>query len=61
MKDGSKRFRKSNTFVQYLEERFHSNSGLDTLPVRNSNDYLDKIPLVTLREVAGEMGTNLSP
>jgi hypothetical protein len=35
--------------------------GLDTLPVLNLNDYLDKIPLVTPREVAEEMRTNLNP
>jgi hypothetical protein len=38
----------------------HPNPGLDTLPVLNSN-YLDKIPLVTPREVAEELRTNLNP
>jgi hypothetical protein len=38
---------KANTFVQHLEKRFHPNPGLDILPVLNSNDYLEKIPLVT--------------
>jgi hypothetical protein len=32
---------KENTFAQHLEKRFHPNSGLDTLTVLNSNDYLD--------------------
>jgi hypothetical protein len=30
------------------------------LPVLNSNDYLDKIPLVTSRELAEEIRTNLN-
>jgi hypothetical protein len=44
-----------------LIKRFHPYLGLDTLPVLNFNDYLDKIPLVTPREVAEEIRTNLSP
>jgi hypothetical protein len=40
-------FEKANIFAQHLEKRFHPNPGPDTLPVLNSNDYLDKIPLVT--------------
>jgi hypothetical protein len=51
----------ANTFVQHLEKRFHPNPGLDTLPFLNLNDYLDKIPLVTPREVAEEIRTNLNP
>jgi hypothetical protein len=31
------------------------------LPFLNSNDYLDKIPLVTPREIAEKIRTNLSP
>jgi hypothetical protein len=52
---------KANTFAQPLEERFHPYRGLDILPVLNSNDYLDKIPLATPREVAEEIRTNLNP
>jgi hypothetical protein len=52
---------KANTFAQHLEERFHPYRGLDILPVLNSNDYLDKIPLATPREVAEEIRTNLNP
>jgi hypothetical protein len=36
---------KANTFAQHLEKRFHPYPGLDTLPVLNYNDYIDKIPL----------------
>jgi hypothetical protein len=52
---------KANTFAQYLKRRFHPFPGLDTLPVLNANDYLDKIPLATPREVAEEIRTNLNP
>jgi hypothetical protein len=52
---------KANTFAQHFEKRFHPNPGLDTLPVLNSNDYLDKIPLITPRKVVEEIGTNLNP
>jgi hypothetical protein len=52
---------KANTFAQHIERRFHPNPGLDTLPVLNSNDYLDKIPLTTPRKVAGETRSNLNP
>jgi hypothetical protein len=54
-------FEKANTFAQRLEKRFHPYPGLSTLPLLNSNDYLDKIPLVTPREVAEEIRTNLKP
>jgi hypothetical protein len=47
--------------VQHLEKKFHPYPGLDTLPVLNSNHYLDKIPLVTPREVAEEIRINLNP
>jgi hypothetical protein len=47
--------------VAHLEKRFHINPGLDTLPILNSNVYLDKIPLATPREVAEEIRTNLNP
>jgi hypothetical protein len=50
---------KTNTFSQHFEKRFYPNPGLDTLPVLNSNDYLDKIPPVTPKEVAKEI-TNLN-
>jgi hypothetical protein len=53
--------KKANTSAQHLEKRFHPYPGLDTLPVLNSSDYLDKIPLVTPREVAEEIRTNLNP
>jgi hypothetical protein len=43
---------RANTFAQHLGKRFHPNPGLERLPVLNSNDYLDKIPLVSPREVA---------
>jgi hypothetical protein len=52
---------KATTFAQHLKKRFHAYPGLDTLPVLNSNDYLDKIPLATPREVAEEIRTNLNP
>jgi hypothetical protein len=52
---------KAITVAQHLEKRFHLNPGLDTLAVLNSNVYLDKIPLVTPREVAKEIRTNLNP
>jgi hypothetical protein len=52
---------KANTFVQHLEKRFHPYPGLGTLPFLNWNDYLDKIPQATLREVAEEIRTNLNP
>jgi hypothetical protein len=52
---------KANTFGQHLEKRFHPYLGLETLPVLNSNGYLDKIPLATPREVAKEIRTNLNP
>jgi hypothetical protein len=51
---------KANTFAKYFETRFHPNPGLETLPV-NLNVDLGKIPLVTPREVAKEIRTNLSP
>jgi hypothetical protein len=51
----------ANTFAQHLEKRFHPYPGLGILPVLNSNDYLGKIPLVTSREVAEEIRTNLNP
>jgi hypothetical protein len=47
--------------VQHLEKKFHPYPGLDILEVLNSNDYLDKIPLVISREVAEEIRTNLNP
>jgi hypothetical protein len=53
--------RKQIHLCNILKKRFHPNPGLDTLPVLNSNYYLDKIPLVTPREVAEEIRTNLSP
>jgi hypothetical protein len=52
---------KANIFVQHLQKRFHPNPGLDILPVLKSNYYLDKIPLITPREVAEEMKANLNP
>jgi hypothetical protein len=52
---------KANTFAQHLEKRFHPYPGLGTLPILNSNDYLDKIPLATPGEVAEEIRTNLNP
>jgi hypothetical protein len=51
----------ANTFAQHLEKRFHPYPGLDTLPVLNSNDYLDEIPLATPREVAEEIRTISTP
>jgi hypothetical protein len=51
---------KANIFA-HLEKGFHLNPGLDTLPILNLNDYLDKITLVTPREVAEEMRTTLNP
>jgi hypothetical protein len=51
----------ANTFAQHLEKRSHPYPGLGTLPVLNSNDYLDKIPLATPREVAEDIRTNLNP
>jgi hypothetical protein len=46
----SKKLEKTSKFAQHLEKRFHPNPGLDTLPVLHSNDYLDKMSLVILRE-----------
>jgi hypothetical protein len=46
--------------AQHLEKRFHPNPGSDTLPHLNHNDYLDKIPLVTPKEVAEEIRTHLN-
>jgi hypothetical protein len=51
---------KANIFGQHLEKRFHPNPGSDTLPHLNHNDYLDKIPLVTRKEVAEEIRTHLN-
>jgi hypothetical protein len=51
----------ANTFARHLEKRFHPYPGLGILPVLNSNDYLDKIPLVNLRELAEDIRTNLNP
>jgi hypothetical protein len=48
---------KANTFAQHLVKRFNPYSGLGPLLVLNSNDYLDKIPLATPREVAEERRT----
>jgi hypothetical protein len=53
--------KKANIFAQHLDNRFHPNPGLGTLPVLNLNDYLDKCPLATPREVAKEIRTNLNP
>jgi hypothetical protein len=47
--------------VQHPEKRFHPYPGLSTLLVLNSNDYLDKIPLATPREVAEKIRTSLNP
>jgi hypothetical protein len=52
---------KANIFAEHLEKRFHPYPGLDILPVLNSNDYLDQIPLDTPREVEEEIKTNLNP
>jgi hypothetical protein len=52
---------KANKFSLHLEKRFHPNSGLDTLPVLNANDYMEKIPLATPRTVAEAIRTNLNP
>jgi hypothetical protein len=57
---GRNNLEKANTFVRHLEKRFHPYPGLDTLPVLNSNDYLDKIPLATPTEVAEEIRSNLN-
>jgi hypothetical protein len=48
-------------WARHLEKKFHPYPGLDTLPVLNSNDYLDKMPLATSREVAEEIRTNFDP
>jgi hypothetical protein len=50
----------ANIFAQHLEKRFRPNSGSDTLPDLNHNDYLDKIPLVTTKEVAEGIRSNLN-
>jgi hypothetical protein len=63
-KDGgwaSNNLEKANIFAQYLEKIFHPNPGLDTLPIPNSNDYLDKMPLISPREVAERIKTYLNP
>jgi hypothetical protein len=51
---------KAYIFPQHLEKRFHPNPGSDTLPALNHNDYLDKIPLFTPKEVTEEIRTNLN-
>jgi hypothetical protein len=51
---------KANIFAEHLKNRLNPNPGLDTLPVLNSDDYLDNIPLVTPREVAREIRTDLN-
>jgi hypothetical protein len=56
-----KNLEKSNVFAQHIEKRFHPYPGLNTLPVLHSNDYPDKIPQVTPREVAEEIKTNFKP
>jgi hypothetical protein len=50
----------ANIFAQLLEKRFHPNPGSDTLPDLSHNNYLDKIPLVTPKEVAEEIRSNLN-
>jgi hypothetical protein len=52
---------KANIFAQHLEQRFLPNPGPDILPLLTSNDYLDKIPLVTPKEVSEEIMNNLNP
>jgi hypothetical protein len=51
---------KASIFAQHLEKRFHPNPGSDTLSHLNHNDYLDKIPLVTPKEIAEEIRTHLN-
>jgi hypothetical protein len=51
---------KANTFSEHLENRFHPNPRLYILPVLNSNDYLNKILLVTPREGVEEKRINLN-
>jgi hypothetical protein len=50
----------AKAFGQHLEKRFHLRPGLDILPILNSIDYLDKIPLVNTREAAEEIRTILN-
>lgn len=49
---------KANIFAEHLKTRFHLNEGDDALLHLNSNNYLDKIPLVTPKEVADEVKKN---
>jgi hypothetical protein len=51
---------KANIFAQQLEKRFNPNPGSDTLPHLNHNDYLDKLPLVTPKEVVEKIRTHLN-
>jgi hypothetical protein len=44
-----------------LESRFLPNPGSGELPELNLNDYEDTIPLVTPKETAEEIRTNLNP
>jgi hypothetical protein len=45
---------------KHIPAAFHPNPRSDTLPHLNHNDYLDKIPLVTPKEVAEEIRSNLN-
>lgn len=49
---------KENIFVEHLETRFYSNDGANALPRLNTNDYFDKIALVTAKEVCNEIKNN---
>lgn len=51
---------KAETFAEHLESRFISNLGSNELPELRSNDYEDMIPLVTPKEIAEEIRTNLN-
>ena len=44
------------TFAEHLESRFQINPGMEDLPDLRTNDYDDKIPLVTTPEIAEEKG-----
>jgi hypothetical protein len=51
---------KENIIAQHLEKKFRPNPGPDIIPAFNSKDYLDKIPLLTPKEVAKEIRNNIN-
>jgi hypothetical protein len=48
-------------FAEHLKSRLLPNQGSDELPELSLNDYKGTVPLVTPKEVAEEIRTNLNP